>query len=35
VGTVRDVIWREGVNSTPNQPCGIMFEFDGYIGPAW
>jgi ATP-dependent DNA helicase PIF1 len=35
MGTVRDVFWMEGANSTTDQPYGIMVEFDGYTGPTW
>jgi hypothetical protein len=35
MGTVRDVFWMEGANSTTDQPYGIVVEFDGYTGPTW
>jgi ATP-dependent exoDNAse (exonuclease V) alpha subunit len=35
MGTVRDIFWREGQDTSSTMPCGLMIEFDTYSGPTF
>jgi ATP-dependent DNA helicase PIF1 len=35
IGTIKDIFWKEGQDTSTETPYSLMMEFDSYSGPTF